>query len=35
MEVEEDEDDEETGGGGGGGVDSWITDGCVPVYVCV
>lgn len=34
MEVEEDEDDEETGGGGGG-VDSWITDGCVPVYVCV
>lgn len=34
MEVEEDEDDEETGGGGGG-VDSWITDECVPVYVCV
>lgn len=32
MEVEEDEDDEETGGGG---VDSWITDGRVPVYVCV
>lgn len=32
MAVEEDEDDEEEGGGG---VDSWITDGRVPVYVCV
>lgn len=32
MAVEEDEDDEEAGGGG---VDSWITDGRVPVYVCV